>query len=294
MELSVTTRRWEEGGHYVEMAGMRVWVCERGEGPAVFFLHGFPTSSYDWRGVMEVLSAEYRCVALDFPGYGLSDKPEAWSYSIFQQTDVAEGVARALGITRAHVVSHDVGTSVHTEFLAREKEGRLGFEVVSSTFLNGSMLQDMATITPFQKLLANNDTLSQGMAVCENMGPNYVEGLKSVMKRPECVSEEDALVMTELMARGSGNRRMPSIAIYMRERYIHKERWIDGLRETTKPLQFVWADGDPVANLALGRALRDECPNAKYTELPGLGHFLLMEDPVAVASRIREFIGGLE
>lgn len=295
MALSAATRAWEESGRRVEVGGgMRVFVYERGKGPVVFLLHGFPTSCYDWRGVMEVLSAEYRCVALDFPGYGLSDKPDAWSYSIFQQTDAAEAVVRALGIERAHVVSHDVGTSVHTELLAREIEGRLGFEVVSSTFLNGSMLQGLATITPFQKLLANNETLTQGIAICENMGPNYIEGLKSVMKRPECVSGEDALVITELMARESGNRRMPSIAIYMRERYIHKERWIGALRETTKPLQFVWADGDPVANVELGRALRDECPNAKYTELPGLGHFLLMEDPVAVASRIRKFIGGLE
>ena len=290
MEVSALTRDWMESGRTIDAGGMRVFVYERGEGPLVLLLHGFPTSSYDWRGVIEVLSKDFRCVALDFPGYGLSDKPDAWSYSIFQQTDVAEAVAQALGIDRAHVVSHDVGTSVHTELLAREMDGRLGFEVLSSTFLNGSMLQGLATITPFQKLLANNETLPQGIAVCENMGANYIEGLKSVMKRPECVSEEDALVMTELMARESGNRRMPSIAVYMRERYIHEGRWVSALRETPKPLQFVWADGDPVANVELGRVLRDQCPRARYTELLGLGHFLLMEDPLAVAGEIRGFI----
>jgi len=287
MELSTATQAWESSGQRVDVGeGLEAWVCERGKGPAMFFLHGFPTSSYDWRGVIDALSADYRCVALDFIGYGLSDKPAAWSYSIFQQADVAEAVALALGIEQAHVVSHDVGTSVHTEFLAREREGRLGFEITASTFLNGSMLQDIATITPFQELLASNKTLPQAIAICENMGPAYIDGLKTVMKRPECLTEEDELVMTELMAREDGNLRMPSLSLYMRERYIHKDRWIGALRETEKPLQFVWADGDPVANVTLGRALHAECPQARYTELPGLGHFLLMEDPAAVGTEI--------
>jgi pimeloyl-ACP methyl ester carboxylesterase len=188
------------------------------------------------------------------------------------------------------VVSHDVGTSVHTELLAREGEGRLGFRVLSSTFLNGSMLQDVATITPFQKLLASNDTLPQAMAICDNMSANYIDGLKAVMKKPECLSADDVTVMNELLAYQEGNRRLPSLSLYMRERYLHKERWIGALRETKAPLQFVWADGDPVANVNVGRGLAEGAPQAKYTELPGLGHFLLMEDPEAVADKIREFI----
>jgi pimeloyl-ACP methyl ester carboxylesterase len=269
---------------------MSIFVYERGEGPAVLLLHGFPTSCYDWIGVMGRLQDSCRCIAFDFPGYGLSDKPAAYSYSLFQQADVVEALALNVGLTEAHLVSHDVGTSVHTELLAREQEGRLGFRIDSSTFLNGSMLQDVATITQFQKLLANNETLPQAMAICESIGAGYIEGLKAVMKRPECISDEDALIMTELMAYQDGNLRMPALSLYMRERYLHKERWIGALRDTKAPLQFVWADGDPVANVNVGRGLAKEAPQAKYTELAGLGHFLLMEDPEAVAGHIRDFI----
>ncbi len=76
----------------------------------------------------------------------------------------------------------------------------------------------------------------------------------------------------------------------MRERYIHRDRWIGALKAASS-VQFIWADGDPVANVEMGRALAKEVPQAKYTELAGLGHFLLMEDPAAVAAQIREFIG---
>jgi len=292
-KFSAPTRAWLQSGRHVDAGGKRIFLYERGAGPAVLLLHGFPTSSYDWRGVIDRLKDRWRCVAPDFIGYGLSEKPAAFSYSLFQQTDTLETVAVELGISEAHVVSHDVGTSAHTELLARELEGRIAFRVLSSTFLNGSMLQDVATITPFQKLLANNETLPQGMAICENIGPGYIDGLKAVMKKPECLSDEDALVMTELMSYQEGNLRMPAISGYMRERYLHKQRWIGALRETKAPLQFVWADGDPVANLAVGRGLAKEAPQAKYTELSGLGHFLLLEDPEIVARHIHEFITGV-
>jgi pimeloyl-ACP methyl ester carboxylesterase len=287
--FSAPTRRWLESGRHLAIEGKRIFVYERGEGPVILLLHGFPTSGYDWRGIIDGLADAYRCAALDFPGYGLSDKPAAYSYSLFQQTDVVEALAKALGIAEAHVVSHDVGTSVHTELLAREQEGRLSFRMMASTFLNGSMLQDMATITPFQKLLASNETLPQAMAISDNMSVNYIDGLKSVMKRPECLGDEAVAVMNDLIAYQDGNRRLPALSLYMRERYIHRERWIGALRAAS-PVQFIWADGDPVANVEMGRALAKEVPQAKYTELPGLGHFLLMEDPPVVAGHIREFI----
>lgn len=286
--FSEPTRRWLAEGKRVNAGGQRMFVYERGKGPAVLLLHGFPTCSYDWRGVIAILEDGYRCIAPDFPGYGLSDKPAAYSYSLFQQADAIEGLAKALGVTEAHVVSHDVGTSVHTELLAREQEARLPFRVRSSVFLNGSMLQGLATITVFQKLLSANETLPQAMAVCEKIEGTYIHGLKSVMKKPECLTPDDETVLSETMAYQDGNRRLPALAVYMRERYLHLDRWVAALRAAKAPVQFVWADGDPVANIELGRALHREVPGAAYTELPGLGHFLLIEDHEVVGRQVRE------
>ena len=281
--------RWLNEGRHVEVDGRRIFVYERGTGETVLLLLGFPTSCYDWRGVIDVLSPGYRCVALDFPGYGLSDKPVAYSYSLFQQTDAAEGLARALGIAEAHIVSHDVGQTVHAELLAREQEGRLAFRILSSTLLNGSTLQDKATITTIQKLLGANETLPQAIAICENVGGNYLDGLRAIMKRPEAISGEDAKVMEELLSYQEGNRRLPALAGYMRERYLHRERWL-GAFKAASPIQIVWADGDPIANVEMGRALSKEMPQARYTELPGLGHFLLIEDAGAVAGLVLDFM----
>lgn len=267
----------------------KVFVHERGEGPATLLLHGFPTSAYDWRRVVEQLASGFHCVAPDLPGFGLSDKPRAYSYSLFQQADVIEALADVLDITSAHVVSHDMGTSVHTELLAREQEGRLGFRVLTSTFLNGSILKRLATLTDFQRLLESPATLDEAVTLCENMLPHYVAGLTRLMARPGAVSEEDAVVMTELLAYNDGHRRIPQVYAYVRERYLLQDRWVDAMRHAAGPLQILWASDDPVANRAMGVALAELVPTARFREAPGVGHFLPIEAPDLVADTLRMF-----
>src|SRR5450432_3693927 len=128
------SRAWLAEGRHESVAGRRMFVYERGpaaaeraadESPTLLLLHGFPTSCYDWRGVVERLSRRVRAIAPDFLGFGLSDKPAAYSYSLFQQADTIEELLAALDVRAAHIVSHDLGTSVHSELLARQAEGRL-------------------------------------------------------------------------------------------------------------------------------------------------------------------------
>jgi pimeloyl-ACP methyl ester carboxylesterase len=289
-ELSAPARTWLQAGRHVDIAGQRIFVAEQGAGPVLLMLHGFPTSAFDWRPVMDRLASNYRCIAPDFPGYGLSDKPPAYSYSLFQQADAIEALLAALGIERAHLVCHDMATSVTCELLARANEGRLGFALESVTFTNGSMLMWRAQTTRFQQLLASNESLEQGMKVCESLaGERYVNALKAIMRRPECISDEDALAMADLLAYQDGHLRLAAIAGYMRERYVHRDRWLGALQAAKVPLQLVWAANDPIAHADMGRELHELLPDAPYTELDNVGHFLIMEDPERVAKAVQAF-----
>jgi pimeloyl-ACP methyl ester carboxylesterase len=299
-QFSDATRAWLAAGRHEQVAGRRLFVYERGQAgaargqaPTLLLLHGFPTSCYDWRGVVERLSERARTIAPDLLGFGLSDKPAAYSYSLFQQADTIEELLTSLNVRAAHVVSHDLGTSVHCELLARQAEGRLGFELQSSTFLNGSMLQWLAKITPFQQLLAANATLQQAIEICRTMSPErYVQGLQSLMRRPETITAVDAQVMGELLRYQDGHLRLPAIAGYMRERYVNADRWLGAIEKARSPVEFVWADGDPIAHVEMGRELARRYPRAQYHELTGLGHFLLIEDPPTVSKKIEEFACG--
>lgn len=279
-------RAWESSGRHLEVGGHRLFVVERGRGPTLVLVHGFPTSSYDFRALLDRLEGRFHCVAFDFPGYGLSDKPEAYSYSLFQQADALEALLVALSIPRARFLCHDMGTSVVCELLARKDEGRLRCEIEHVTFTNGSMLQWRATITPFQQLLASNETLLQGMEVCARLPELYVPGLRSIMRRKDAIDAEDEVAMRELLVRAEGHLRLPAMAGYMRERYVHKERWIGALTRNARLASLVWAADDPIANLAMGRELHALLPESPYVELDGVGHFLIFEDPDRVAAAV--------
>ncbi len=300
-QFSPATRAWLAAGRHEQVGSFRIFVHERGprqapagnDDPAILLIHGFPTSSYDWRGVVEQLQARHRVIAPDLLGFGLSDKPAAYGYSLFQQADALEELLALRNVRAAHVVSHDLGTSVHCELLARQREGRLSFALEKNTLLNGSMLQWLARITPFQELLAANSTLQQGIDFCRvALRSIYISGLQGLMRRPEMITATDAEVMQDLLSYQDGHLRLPAIAGYMRERYVNADRWLGALEQAETPLQFVWGDGDPIAHVEMGRELARRCPRATYHELPDLGHFLLIEDPPLVAEKIAHFVAG--
>lgn len=284
MSFSAPTQAWADSGRFVEAGGHRLFVVERGRGPALLLVHGFPTSSYDYRAMLGVLASRFRCIAFDFPGFGLSDKPVAYSYSLFQQADALEALLRELDVRAASIVCHDMGTSVTCELLARREERKLGFELQHVVFTNGSMLQWLASLTPFQKLMASNESLPQGIELCAQIGAALVPGLRALTRVPDSITAEDEIVMRELTLHADGHLRLPALSGYMRERYVNKERWIGALTRSAALASIVWATEDPIANLAMGRELHELLPSAPYVELQGVGHFLIFEAPERVAA----------
>jgi hypothetical protein len=85
---------------------VRIFHAEFGshDAPVLLLLHGFPTSSLDWSDVVGRLGATHRVCTLDFPGYGFSDKPEDWPYSLFLDAElVAHYLTTVVGERRCTV-----------------------------------------------------------------------------------------------------------------------------------------------------------------------------------------------
>ena len=97
--------------HLVESNGIRLAVHERGGGPAVILLHGFPELAYSWRHQLPALAAAgYRAIAPDQRGYGGSDKPQRVDeYGIRTLIQDIDGLLDALHIDQAVFVGHDWG-----------------------------------------------------------------------------------------------------------------------------------------------------------------------------------------
>src|SRR5690625_268973 len=65
---------------FIDIDGHRVHYVDEGSGPVLLFLHGNPTWSFEYREVIEALRCDFRCIAVDYPGFGLSRAAPGYRY----------------------------------------------------------------------------------------------------------------------------------------------------------------------------------------------------------------------
>jgi haloalkane dehalogenase len=103
------TRAYPFASRAIEIEGTRVHYVDEGDGPPVLLVHGLPTWSFVWRHVISGLRDRYRCVALDLPGFGLSDKPAGDAYRPEDQARRLAAFVDALRLKDWALVVHDFG-----------------------------------------------------------------------------------------------------------------------------------------------------------------------------------------
>jgi pimeloyl-ACP methyl ester carboxylesterase len=284
MSLTPRADAWLRAGEIETFNGRRIFIRERdGSGPPVLLLHGYPSSSYDWREQFELLAARH-LIAFDFLGFGLSEKPPEQVYSLNMQADLVESiVARRGGAEPIALVAHDMGTSVATELLARDREGKLPFALRSVLLFNGSMVLERASLTISQKLLRS----SVGpLAARLSNERSFKAQFARIFSPAHPLSDEEAADQWSLLAFAGGNRIIDKLTFYLHERMTFAKRWHGALREWPGRLELAWAGLDPVCTEAVLQAVLELRPSAPLTRFPELGHYPQLEDPPAVAATI--------
>ena len=154
VELSDRVQDWQRRGRTESVLGHDIHtVSQDGESPCLLLLHGVPSSSYDWRRLVDVEDRQ-ALLTFDLLGFGLSDKPRDHDYSLQEQTDLAEElVERFVGSDPYFIVAHDLGTSVATELMARDIEGRLRGNPSGALLLNRSIILERARRRAGMKIL---------------------------------------------------------------------------------------------------------------------------------------------
>lgn len=257
--------------------------------PPLLLLHGFPTSCHDYARVWARLATRHPLITLDFLGFGASDKPVTFGYSIFEQADLVLQILTRLNLREVHLVAHDMGTSVATELCARQERGLLPIRLRSLTLSNGSMLLDLAQLPHVQQLL-HRPLLGDMVARVTNY-PLFQRTMRSLFGTPELIEASELRAMWELLIRADGRARLPQILSYLDERRRFEDRWIGALRRLEEtPVLVLWGAKDPVAVLPIGEQLSKIIPGARLRVLQDLGHYPQLEGPGAFASELLDFL----
>ncbi len=279
MQTPPSLSEWRAKGQFVRFLGRTTFVFDTGPRDAapILLLHGFPTSSFDFHRVVSRLSRRHRVIAHDHVGFGFSDKPEDFSYSLIEQTDLALMVWQKLGVVSGHIIAHDYGTSIATELCARRERGLLPFELLSLTLTNGSVHRELAHLQPSQVILQH-----------KSWGPVFARLANKVIFRIQIrrilgdgssVSDDELDAMWAGIRHDDGNLRLPAISHYLEERIRFRERWIGALKRFDRPAHILWGHKDPIAVPLMAETLTAEIPTAKLTWLPDLGHYPMLERP---------------
>jgi pimeloyl-ACP methyl ester carboxylesterase len=286
MALTTRVATWRDRGSEQEFRGRRIHVFGRdgGEPLLLLLLHGFPSSSYDWRPLLD-RETDRAVLAPDFLGFGLSEKPRDHTYTLHWQADLVEELVRRRRERRAvFLVAHDMGTSVATELMARDIGGGLDMEVSGALLLNGSMIQGAASPTLGQRILRS--PLGPLMSRLSSQR-FFRQQFGSIFSPGHPLTEQEAEDQWALICAGGGRTLNHKTIRYMEERFRYAERWHGALRDWQKPLALAWGMLDPVATPAVLDAVLELRPSAPVTRFEDLGHYPQIEDPTRVEDALQ-------
>ena len=263
--------------------GHRIAFRRRGHGPTVLMLHGFPTWSYDYAEVAGELASDHDVITLDFLGYGASDKPNPYAYSVAESADLVEDLAAHLHLDSVRLVVHDYGGIVGQELIDRALAGQLGFTVDSVVALNFGIVFSAYRPTRLQKLLILPVI---GQLFASRVTADRVRSGLDALRGSKLTDVEFADLWHGI-SRRDGHKLAHLHIRYNAERSVHHRRWETAMANWDGPLSLVWGLADPVS----GRHVLDKAtallPHAEVIELAGVGHYPQSEAPERVAAAVR-------
>lgn len=281
---------WQEAGQMLSVGDRDLFVVDVGEGDdTLCILHGYPTCSYDYYKVLPILAEKYRVIIHDHPGFGLSGKPQDYSYSLIEQAETALALWHQLGLRDIHIIAHDYGTSVATEIIARHNLGHRPVGIQSVVLGNGSMLIEMARLLPIQKLIKSR---RWGPLVARLSTQRvFLYNMRKLWYDRSRIDEKELKTLYRLLWHGPTARKVfPVVSRYLDERRSFWHRWIGGLGKTPLPILILWADRDPVAVIAMAHRLHSLIPNSTLRILEDIGHYPMLEAPVPYSLAILEWM----
>lgn len=264
-------------GEFVDIGGQRLYYFAagtRGEGVPVILLHGFPTSSRLWHGVVRDFPAGHRLVVCDLPGFGRSDPARllpdcaAHAAAVLQLMD-------DLRIERACLVGHGMGGGV-AQAVAERAEGRVSHLALIDSAAQGAAPRRMARLA--RSLLP----------VARHLPPGLLAGLvQGSVRRGFADPDRSRLTLDTCLHPFTTARGRDALVEHLRALGACSTGARAAARASAAiPTAILWGEDDPFYPAALGRRLHDAIPNSTFEVVRGARHFVPEDSPERVLATL--------
>jgi haloalkane dehalogenase len=268
--------------HYREVDGLRLAHIDEGEGAPVLFMHGEPTWSFLWRGLIgPIRDGGHRCIASDLAGFGRSDKPTdvGW-YSYDRHVQLMASLLEELDLRGTTIVVHDWGGPIGLR-LAVEHPERFARIVILDTGLFTGHQRMTDTWLAFRDFVARTEDLPIGMLV---RGACHTDPGDEVIAAYEAPFPD--------AASKAGARAFPALIPHTPDApgAAAGQRVLDAMRGDRRPTLMLWGDSDPVLPLSVGERFAESIGQPPPRPIEGAGHFLQEDCGPLLGALIAEWL----
>jgi haloalkane dehalogenase len=272
---------------FVELDGTVVHYVDEGPGPILLMLHGNPVWSFVYRDVIAALRDRFRCIAVDFPGFGLSTGGPGYRYRAQDHADLLVSFLDRLDIAGLTLVGHNWGGPFGL-YAAQQRPERFERLVLANTWawpLNGDLSSEV-----FSRGMGN--PIGRALTTRLNLLVNYF--IPSAHKRRKLSDAEMGHYRQAALTpeRRHAAAMLPGELVGAREFFTSL---VDRLGTVDKlPTLIVWADTDPIFTTKYRKRLEATFPNHTTTVLHGVGHFLQSDAPAEFSEAIEAWWADLD
>jgi pimeloyl-ACP methyl ester carboxylesterase len=276
--------------HRIDADGVTVFYREAGpaDAPVVLLLHGFPTSSFQYRELIPRLADRYRVIAPDLPGFGFTEVPEPrhYKYTFDALAGTVLAFTEALHLKRYALYVFDYGAPTGFRLAMARPE-----RVTAIVSQNGNAYEEglgdaWAPIRRYwsEPTSENREAIRKGLNL-EGMRREYSTGIPN----PDLIAPEGYTLDAALMARpGNTDIQLDLFLDYANNVKLYPA-FQEYFRKSKPPLLAIWGKRDPYFIPPGAEAFRRDIPNATVQFLD-TGHFALETHLEEITVAMGEFL----
>lgn len=252
-----------------------LFYLDAGSGYPVFLIHGMGSDHAVWAELIPLLQNDYRVIAMDLRGHGLSSKtPGPYSIELFSE-DILQ-LIESFNIGQAHFIGHSMGGAILQEMAINNPTIFSSITIISSFSYIDHQLEE--------KLVKLRDILN-------NKGYNeFFDACLEITYNPQFVIKNKELLdeFKDSMAKYSSISSLTSTI-----NACLKVDYKSSLNKITTPSSIVAGENDVFVSINHAIKLSREIPNSKIDIIPGASHNMLVEQPLETYNVIRNFLDEL-
>ncbi len=274
---------------FIEVAGCRLHYVEEGQGAVMLFLHPAPASSFMYREFIGTLRKRFRCVALDYPGFGLSAPGRDFGHSLDDYARAVAAFVEALHLERITLVVHDAGGPIGLRAAGLAPHRYRAF-VLSDTF--GFPLREFRLVRTILRFVSTSRALRAANRRM-NLLPWLVSTLAPVRRR---LPAEVRRTYRALFPTADSRDRILDLLRELAHRDDFLEQTEAGIRTHLRSRRALLLFGqfDPVRLLGFMKRFEGLFPNHRSRVVPWEGHFPHEGSPQVMIAEIELWMRQLE